>query len=69
LPWIGPGRMHMSHGHAQMVGHLHRGTTSAVYNQGLATADLSRLQVGSHIQFIGAWRPDTDEYDIATIYA
>ncbi len=27
------------------------------------------LQVGRHAQVIGAWRPDTNEVDLATVYA
>jgi hypothetical protein len=69
LTSIGRGVLHLSHGHGQLRGHVAAGTTSAVYGTEPATADLSRLRVGSHIQFIGAWRPDTDDVDIATIFA
>jgi hypothetical protein len=33
------------------------------------TRGVSMLQVGKHVQVIGAWRPDTDDIDIATVYA
>lgn len=61
--------LHHGHGHGHLRGHVVPGITSAVYNNGPATSDLSALRAGSHIQFIGAWRPDTDDVDIATIFA
>ena len=36
---------------------------------GPPTRDLSRLRVGMHAQVVGAWHPDTDDVDLATIYA
>jgi hypothetical protein len=30
---------------------------------------MSKVKVGKHVQVIGAWRPDTNEIDVATIYA
>jgi len=66
---IGPNVLHLRHGHGTLRGHVVPGTTSAVFNDAPATSDLSGLVVGSHIQFIGAWRPDTDDVDIATIVA
>ncbi|MBM0224688.1 MULTISPECIES: hypothetical protein [Micromonospora] len=27
------------------------------------------LRVGRHVQVLGAWHPDTNEIDIATVYA
>jgi hypothetical protein len=69
LTSMGPGVLHLRYGHGYLRGHVVPGTTSAVYGTEPATVDLSRLRVGSHIQFIGAWRPDTDDVDIATIFA
>lgn len=70
LTSIGRDVLHLQHGHGHHLrGHVVPGMTSAVYGDEPATADLSRLRVGSHIQFIGAWRPDTDDVDIATIFA
>jgi hypothetical protein len=40
-----------------------------VYNNTPAVSDLSMIKVGAHVQIVGAWHPDTDEVDIATIYA
>jgi hypothetical protein len=45
------------------------GKTATVYNGTPAINDMSLLTVGSHVKVIGAWRPDTNEIDIATIYA
>ncbi|MFC6155903.1 cell wall protein [Kribbella jiaozuonensis] len=52
----------------KVVGHVQSGTTAAVYNGTPAVSDLSMLKVGRHAQVIGAWRPGTNEIDIATIY-
>jgi len=52
----------------KVVGHVQAGTTAAVYNGTPAVSDLSMLKVGRHAQVIGAWRPGTNEIDIATIY-
>ena len=41
----------------------------AVYSLGPPTHDLSGLRPGMHAQVVGAWHPDTDEIDLATIYA
>lgn len=66
---IGRASLGLVHGGSHLVGHVVPGITAAVYNQTAAVADLSGLRVGSHVQLVGAWRPDTDEVDIATIYA
>jgi hypothetical protein len=52
----------------KVVGHVQSGTTAAVYNGTPAVSDLSMLKVGRHAQVIGAWRPGTNEIDVATIY-
>ncbi|ALG12910.1 hypothetical protein [Kibdelosporangium phytohabitans] len=61
--------LHLDHHGHRLVGHVVSGTTAAVYNGTPAISDLSLLQVGKHAQIIGAWRPDTNEVDIATVYA
>lgn len=66
---IDSGRLHLRHNGKKVVGHVVNGTTAAVYNHTPAIADLSGLQVGKHVKVIGAWRPDTNEVDIATVYA
>lgn len=66
---IGRNVMHMDHRGERLVGHVVAGTTAAVYNSTPAVSDLSLLQVGRHAQVIGAWRPDTNEVDLATVYA
>lgn len=66
---IGRDVLHLDHHGSRVVGHIVRGTTAAVYNGTPAISDLSLLQAGTHAQIIGAWRPDTNEVDIATVYA
>ncbi|MCE7007577.1 cell wall protein [Kibdelosporangium philippinense] len=61
--------LHLDHHGHRIVGHVVAGTTAAVYNGTPAISDLSLLQVGKHAQVIGAWRPDTNDVDIATVYA
>ncbi|MFB9903737.1 cell wall protein [Allokutzneria oryzae] len=61
--------LHLDHHGDRVVGHVVAGTTAAVYNNTPAVSDLSLLQVGRHVQVIGAWRPDTNEVDIATVFA
>lgn len=66
---IGRDVLHLDHHGNRIVGHVVAGTSAAVYNGTPAVSDLSLLQVGKHAQVIGAWRPDTNEVDIATVYA
>jgi hypothetical protein len=40
-----------------------------VYNSTPPVSDLTQLKVGYHAQVIGAWRPDTNEVDLATVYS
>ena len=61
--------LRMDHNGRRIVGHVVHGTTAAVYNGTPAVSDLSLLAVGKHVQIVGAWRPDTNEIDIATVYA
>lgn len=66
---IGKDVLHLDHNGNLVVGHVVAGTTAAVYNGTPAVTDLSLLQVGRHVQVLGAWRPDTNEVDVATVYA
>jgi hypothetical protein len=61
--------LRLDHRGQPIVGHVVPGVSAAVYNGTPAVSDLSRLQVGHHVQVIGAWHPDTNEIDIATVYA
>jgi hypothetical protein len=66
---IGKDVLHLDHHGNRIVGHVVPGTTAAVYNSTPAVSDLGLLKVGQHAQVIGAWRPDTNEVDIATVFA
>jgi hypothetical protein len=63
-----PNKVHLDHKGGRVVGHVVPGTSAAVYNGTPAVSDLSLVQVGRHVHVIGAWRPDTNEVDIATVY-
>src|SRR5918911_217550 len=62
------GQLLLNHPSGRLVGHL-KPETVAAYNVGPETRDLSRLRPGLHVQVIGAWHPDTNEIDVARIYA
>ena len=66
---IGRSALQLEHHGQKVVGYVQPGLTAAVYNGTPAVSDLSMLKVGRHAQVIGAWRPGTNEIDIATIYA
>lgn len=66
---MGRNVLHLDHRGRRIVGHMVPGTTAAVYNGTPAVSDVSLLRVGRHVQVIGAWHPDTNEIDIATVYA
>jgi len=61
--------LNLDHFGQKVFGHVQEGVTAAVYNGTPAISDLSLLRVGRHVQVIGAWRPGTNEIDLATIYA
>jgi hypothetical protein len=63
-----PQVIHLDHNGKRIIGHVVPGTTAAVYNGTPAISDLSMLQVGKHAKVIGAWRPDTNEVDVATLH-
>jgi hypothetical protein len=66
---IGRNVLHLDHKGKRIVGHLVPGTSAARYNNTPAVSDMSMLRVGKHVQVIGAWVPDTNEVEIATVYA
>jgi hypothetical protein len=66
---IGKDVLHLDHHGDRILGHVVSGTTAAVYNGTPAVSDLGLLKVGQHAQIVGAWRPDTNEVDIATVFA
>lgn len=66
---VGRNVLHLDHNGQRIVGHVIPNTTAAVYNGTPAVSDVSMLKVGGHVQVIGAWRPDTNEIDIATVYS
>lgn len=66
---IGRNVLHLDHKGKRIVGHVVPGTSAARYNDTPAVADMSLLRVGKHVQVIGAWVPDTNEVEIATVYA
>jgi len=61
--------LHLEHFGSKVVGHVNPGVSATVYNGTPAVNDMSLLKVGNHIRVIGAWRPGTNEIDIATVYA
>jgi hypothetical protein len=61
--------VHFDHRGKRIVGRVVPGTSAAVYHDTPPVADLSLLRVGSHVQVVGAWIPDTNEVEIATVYA
>ncbi len=66
---IGNGWLHFNHNGGKIIGHVVAGRTAALYSNAPATGDLSKLRIGKHVHVIGAWRPDTNEVDLATVYA
>ncbi|ASW54388.1 cell wall protein [Plantactinospora sp. KBS50] len=61
--------LHLDHKGQRIVAHVVPGQSAAVYNGTPAISDLSMLRVGRHVQVLGAWHPDTNEIDIATVYS
>lgn len=66
---IGHSWLSLNHAGSALTGRVVPGVTAASYDDRPATSDLSGLRIGMHVQLIGAWRPDTDEIDVATIHA
>jgi hypothetical protein len=61
--------LNFDHNGQPIVGYVIPGVTAAVYNGTPPVSDISRVAIGSHVQVIGAWHPDTNEIDVATVYA
>ncbi|HEX6501544.1 MAG TPA: cell wall protein [Micromonosporaceae bacterium] len=66
---MGRNWMHMDHHGQTIVAHVVPGTSAAVYNHTPAVPDFSQVTVGQHVHILGAWIPDTNEINIATLYA
>ncbi len=61
--------LNLDHRGRPIVGNVVPGVSAAVYNGTPPVSDISRVKIGSHVQVIGAWHPDTNEIDVATVYA
>jgi hypothetical protein len=66
---LGQNVLHLDHRGQSIVAHVVPNVTAAVYNGTPAVSDVSLLEVGQHVQVIGAWHPDSNEIDVATVYA
>ncbi|MFE3451700.1 cell wall protein [Nonomuraea sp. NPDC059194] len=62
-------KIHLDHNGKEVLCHVVPGRSVAIHSDSPATADLSSLRVGQHVQILGAWRPDTNEVDIATVFS
>ncbi|MEU9885039.1 cell wall protein [Sphaerisporangium sp. NPDC051011] len=62
-------KLHLDHGGKEILCHRIPGKSVAIYSDSPPSADLSPLRVGQHVQVLGAWRPDTNEVDIATVFS
>jgi hypothetical protein len=62
-------KVHLDHHGNRITGHVVKGVSAAVYNGTPAVTDLSMVPVGGHVHVVGAWRPDTAEIDVSTVYA
>ncbi|MEV0234574.1 cell wall protein [Nonomuraea sp. NPDC050786] len=61
--------LHLDHNGQEVLCHVVAGKSVAVHSESPPTADLSMLRVAQHVQILGAWRPDTNEVDIATVFS
>lgn len=66
---IGHNVINLDHHGSRIVGRVVPGTSVASYNNTPAVSDLSMIEVGQHVQVLGAQRPDSNEVEIATVYA
>ncbi|MBB5777600.1 cell wall protein [Nonomuraea jabiensis] len=61
--------IHLDHNGKEVLCHVVAGKSVAIHSESPATSDLSMLRVAQHVQVLGAWRPDTNEVDIATVFS
>ena len=61
--------IHLDHNGHEVLCHVVAGRSVAIHSESPPTADLSMLKVSQHVQILGAWRPDTNEVDIATVFS
>lgn len=60
-------QVHFGETGEQLIGHV---VPETVVIRAVAppTRDLSTLKVGTHVQIIGAWHPDTNEIDLVKVF-
>ncbi|MFG1617979.1 cell wall protein [Nonomuraea wenchangensis] len=61
--------LRLDHNGHEVLCHVVPGRSVAIHSESPPTADLSLLKVAQHVQILGAWRPDTNEVDIATVFS
>ncbi|MEO3887195.1 cell wall protein [Nonomuraea sp. B5E05] len=61
--------LHLDHHGKEVLCHVVAGKSVAIRSDAPPSADLSMLKVSQHVQILGAWRPDTNEVDIATVFS
>ncbi|MEU4232729.1 cell wall protein [Nonomuraea sp. NPDC026600] len=62
-------KLHLDHNGQEVLCHVVPGKSVAVHSESPPSSDLSLLRVSQHVQILGAWRPDTNEVDIATVFS
>jgi len=62
-------KLHLDHHGQEVLCHVVPGKSVAIHSDAPPSADLSMLKVSQHVQILGAWRPDTNEVDIATVFS
>ncbi|MEU4548309.1 cell wall protein [Nonomuraea dietziae] len=62
-------KLHLDHNGKEILCHVVPGRSVAVHSDAPASSDLSSLRVSQHVQILGAWRPGTNEVDIATVFS
>lgn len=61
-------RLELEHRGKQWTGHL-QPDTIVRYSGRAPSRDFSRVRPGSHVQIVGAWRPNTNDIDVSTVFA
>ena len=61
--------LNLDHHTNKIKAHVVSGVSPAASNGTPPVTDLSHVPVGGHVHVVGAWRPDTSEIDISTVYA